>query len=163
MTDTTTDRTAGVQPKSRYHHGDLKQAMVLASYDLVSQHGAEDFKLCYVCKLTGVSTAAPYKHFRDRDEVLELVVTRGFEEMTRCLISAVEQAGAGTLAGIVAMGHAYLRFAIDEQHLFRLMFGQRPTLKQASLVEQDGMKCFANVIDQVALYCRHDAVAAKLT
>ena len=157
MTIQTRDDSAAVQSKSRYHHGDLKEAMVLASYDLVRRDGAENFKLSDACHLAGVSTAAPYKHFRDRNEVLELVIARGFEEMTRRSITAVEDAGVATLAGMIAMGHAYVRFAVEEQRLFRLMFGQHPVLKQASGVEEDGMKCFANVIEQVALYCeRHN-------
>ena len=157
MTIQTSDDSAAVQSKSRYHHGDLKEAMVLASYDLVRRDCAENFKLSDACHLAGVSTAAPYKHFRDRNEVLELVIARGFEEMTRRSITAVEDAGVATLAGMIAMGHAYVRFAVEEQRLFRLMFGQHPVLKQASGVEEDGMKCFANVIEQVALYCeRHN-------
>ncbi|MEO9873466.1 MAG: TetR/AcrR family transcriptional regulator [Anderseniella sp.] len=157
MTMQNRDDGAAVQAKSRYHHGDLKEAMVLASYDLVRRDGAENFKLSDACHLAGVSTAAPYKHFRDRNEVLELVMARGFDEMTRRSISAVEEGGVATLAGMIAMGHAYVRFAVEEQRLFRLMFGQHPVLKQASGVEEDGMKCFANVIEQVALYCeRHN-------
>lgn len=157
MTIRTRDATAAVQPKSRYHHGDLKEAMVLASYDLVRQDGAENFKLSDACHQAGVSTAAPYKHFRDRNEVLELVMAKGFEEMTRRSVAAVEDAGVATMAGMIAMGHAYVRFAVEEQRLFRLMFGQHPVLKQASGVEEDGMKCFANVIEQVAFYCeRHN-------
>ena len=157
MTIQTRDDSAAVQSKSRYHHGDLKEAMVLASYDLVRRGGAENFKLSDACHQAGVSTAAPYKHFRDRNEVLELVMAKGFEEMTRRSITAVEDAGVATLAGMIAMGHAYVHFAVEEQRLFRLMFGQHPVLKQASGVEEDGMKCFANVIEQVALYCeRHN-------
>lgn len=158
MTMQNRDEIAAVQSKSRYHHGDLKEAMVLASYDLVRRDGAENFKLSDACQLAGVSTAAPYKHFRDRNEVLELVMARGFDEMTRRSIAAVEEGGIATLAGMIAMGHAYVRFAVEEQRLFRLMFGQHPVLKQASIVEEDGMKCFGNVIEQVALYCKRHNV-----
>ncbi len=158
MTTPSNADAAEIPPKSRYHHGDLKEAMVLASYDLVRRDGAENFKLSDACHQAGVSTAAPYKHFRDRNEVLELVIAMGFEEMTRRSTMAVEDAGVGTLAGIIAMGHAYVRFAVDEQRLFRLMFGQHPVLKQASGVEEDGMKCFGNVIEQVAFYCQRQNV-----
>ncbi|MGI9463434.1 MAG: TetR/AcrR family transcriptional regulator [Aestuariivirgaceae bacterium] len=157
MTTQARDDSAAVQVKSRYHHGDLKEAMVLASYDLVRRDGAENFKLSDACHQAGVSTAAPYKHFRDRNEVLELVMGMGFDEMTRRSMAAVEDAGVATLAGMIAMGHAYVRFAVEEQRLFRLMFGQHPLLKKASSVEDGGMKCFGSVIEQVALYCeRHN-------
>jgi AcrR family transcriptional regulator len=152
------DGSAAVQAKSAYHHGDLKEALIQAAYELVSNNGAENFALADACRLAGVSTAAPYKHFRDRNEVLELVIERAFDEMDRRSMAAVEEAGAGTLAGIVAMGHAYVRFAVDEQRLFRLMFGQNPVLKKAEGVEEDGAKCFGNVIEQISIYCARNGV-----
>lgn len=152
------DSSATVQAKSAYHHGDLKEALVQAACELVSNNGAENFALADACRLAGVSTAAPYKHFRDRNEVLELVIERAFDEMDRRSMAAVEEAGAGTLAGIVAMGHAYVRFAVDEQRLFRLMFGQNPVLKKAEGVEEDGAKCFGNVIEQISIYCARNGV-----
>jgi len=153
-----TESTTPVQVKSAYHHGDLKEALVQAAFELVSTKGAENFALADACRLAGVSTAAPYKHFRDRNEVLELVVERAFDEMDRRSMAAVAAAGVGTLAGIVAMGHAYVRFAVDEQRLFRLMFGQHPVLKKAKSVEDDGAKCFGNVIEQVSIYCARNNV-----
>lgn len=153
-----TESTVAVQAKAAYHHGDLKEALVQAAFELVSQNGAENFTLADACRLAGVSTAAPYKHFRDRNEVLELVVERAFDEMDRRSMAAVEKAGVGTLAGIVAMGHAYVRFAVDEQRLFRLMFGQHPVLKKAKSVEEDGAKCFGNVIEQISIYCARNNV-----
>jgi AcrR family transcriptional regulator len=153
------DSSAAVQAKSAYHHGDLKEALVQSAYALVSQNGAENFALADACRLAGVSTAAPYKHFRDRNEVLELVVERAFDEMDRRSMAAVEKAGVGTLAGIVAMGHAYVRFAVEEQRLFRLMFGQHPVLKKAEGVGEDGAKCFGNVIEQIGIYCARNNVA----
>ena len=50
-----------VRAKSKYHHGDLREALVQASYDLVALRGAENFTLAEACRLAGVSTAAPYK------------------------------------------------------------------------------------------------------
>jgi len=150
---------AAVQAKSTYHHGDLKEVLVKAAYEMISDNGAENFALADACRLAGVSTAAPYKHFRDRNEVLELVIERAFDEMDRRSMAAVEKAGVGTLAGIIAMGHAYLHFAVDEQRLFRLMFGQHPVLKKAEGVEEDGAKCFGNVIEQVSIYCARNNIA----
>ncbi len=155
----TKNTSTAVKAKSAYHHGDLKEVMVQASYDLLSENGADKFSLADVCRCAGVSTAAPYKHFRDRDEVLEMVVALAFDEMGRRSIEAVEKNGVGTLKGIIAMGHAYVHFAVDEQHLFRLMFGQHPIVKKAASVEEDGRKCFSNVIEQVAIYCERNNVS----
>lgn len=144
--------------KSKYHHGDLREALVQASYDLVAQHGAENFTLAEACRLAGVSTAAPYKHFKDRDELLGIVVTRGFDEMSEMSMAAVRAAGAGTMAGMIAMGQAYVHFAVHNQPLFRLMFGQHPVLKSDECVVGEGMGCFSKVIEQVAVYCERNDV-----
>ena len=147
-----------VRAKSKYHHGDLREALVQAAYDLVTMHGAENFTLAEACRLAGVSTAAPYKHFKDRDEVLGLIVTRGFDRMSEQSMRAVEAAGVGTLAGIVAMGRAYVDFAVANEKLFRLMFGQHPVIKSDEEVIGEGMGCFSKVIAQVAIYCEHNGV-----
>ncbi|MEM7191282.1 MAG: TetR/AcrR family transcriptional regulator [Pseudomonadota bacterium] len=147
-----------VRAKSKYHHGDLREALLQASYDLVTMHGAENFTLAEACRLAGVSTAAPYKHFKDRDEVLGLIVTRGFELLSDQSMQAVEDAGVGTLAGIVAMGRAYVRFAVENEKLFRLMFGQHPVLKSDEVVMGQGMGCFSKVIEQVAVYCTRNNI-----
>ena len=152
-----------VKAKANYHHGDLRETLLQASYDLVAEKGAENFSLADACRLAGVSTAAPYKHFRDRDEVLALVVQRGFDEMSELSMAAVEKAGIGTLAGISAMGKAYVQFAVENQRLFRLMFGQHPVLKRQEGVMDEGMCCFSRVIEQVAIYCERNSVAGDPT
>ena len=77
----------GVKAKAKYHHGDLREALLAASYELVAQQGAENFLLADACRRAGVSTAAPYKHFRDRDEILEI---RDLEkELSRLILDRV--------------------------------------------------------------------------
>ena len=56
------------------------------------------------------------------------------------------------------MGQAYVAFAVEETAVFRLMFGQQPSLKSADRVHDTGEDCFAHVIDQVALYCKRNKV-----
>jgi AcrR family transcriptional regulator len=149
---------SGANAKAQYHHGGLKDALVMAAYELVAKQGAENFLLAEACRLAGVSTAAPYKHFRDRDEILEIVAARAFDELADRSMAAVAASGAGTIEGIMAMGEAYVQFAVDEQRLFRLMFGQRPVVKNAEQVVDDGKRCFTGVIEQVALYCEANDV-----
>lgn len=156
MTDQHDD--AGVKAKDRYHHGDLKEALVRAAYDLIARDGADKFLLSEACKLAGVSTAAPYKHFRDREEILEIVRDRAFDAFGERSMAAVAARGEGTLAGIVAMGEAYVSFAEEQQNLFRLMFGQNPRLKKAAPGDEDGRRCFMGVIEQVAKYCEANDV-----
>lgn len=139
--------------KQRYHHGDLRQALIDASHQLLIEKGADNFSLADACRVAGVSTAAPYKHFRDKLEILEAIVEQGFARLADRSVKAARAAGEGTLEGVVAMGHAYVEFAIMETAVFRLMFGQNSELKKAEEVQTTGRACFSNVIEQVGIYC----------
>jgi AcrR family transcriptional regulator len=145
--------------KDRYHHGDLREALIAATRQLVVERGAENFSLADACRIAGVSPAAPYKHFRDRDEILEIVVQQGFDELTDAIIAAIATAGRGTAAGMAAMGHAYLDFAATQTALFRLMFGQDRAINNAPTVVETGRGCFTHVIGEVEAYCAANQVS----
>ncbi len=155
--------------KAKYHHGDLREALISASYDLVNSKGADTFSLADACRLANVSTAAPYRHFKDRDELLCLVVSRGFDEMTSRAVAAVETHGEGTMGGITAMGQAYLGFALEHEGVFRLMFAGAPALEEYEQVLELGTNCFGYLIEQIVAYCVEnnvdqdaEAVAARM-
>ena len=142
-----------VSARRGYHHGDLREALIAASLHLVIERGAEKFSLADACRVAGVSTAAPYKHFRDRNEILEIVCQRGFDELAEQGVAAAQTHGAGSLDGVIAMNLSYVAFAVERQALFRLMFGQSPDLKRADDVLACGQSCFSKVVEQIALYC----------
>ena len=144
--------------KGRYHHGELREALISATRRLLIKRGAENFSLADACRIAGVSTAAPYKHFRDKQEILQEIVERGFEELEERSLAAVKRKGEGTLDGIVAMGQAYLAFAVAETAVFRLMFGQNAAIKQEDGVQARGRSCFGNLIAQVSTYCARNGV-----
>ncbi len=163
----TSDSASGT--KAKYHHGGLREALIDAAYQFVAEGGGENFSLADACRCAGVSTAAPYRHFKDRDEILAEVCSRGFEEMTTMAQEAVQQKGEGTLEGIIAMGHSYVRFAVENQGLFRLMFGQNQSVSDVDQVVETGNDCFGYLIEQITRYCQAhgldsnaDAVAVKL-
>jgi AcrR family transcriptional regulator len=147
-----------VRRKARYHHGELREALIGATRQLVEERGAENFTLADACRVAGVTTAAPYRHFRGRQEILEEIASRGFDELRKRSMAMVVEKGEGTLEGIIAMGQAYVAFAVEETAVFRLMFGQEPSLKKAEHVLGTGHACFANLIDQIALYCKRNRV-----
>src|SRR5262249_25093909 len=147
-----------VRRKDRYHHGELREALIRATRKLVEQRGAENFTLADACRVAGVTTAAPYRHFRGKQEILEEIVSRGFEELSKRSTAILAEKGEGTLEGIVAMGQSYVAFAVEETAVFRLMFGQEPSLKKAEHVLGTAHACFAKLIDQIALYCKRNKV-----
>ena len=144
----------GVRAKQKFHHGDLKQALIDAARLLLAERGADGFSLSDACRLAGVSTAAPYKHFRDKDEILGEVVKQGFDALRGSIDEAIEKAGPGTLEAMIAMGLAYLAFARAQSATFRLMFGQSSSVKLVPGVAACGGECFAGVIGHVETYCK---------
>jgi AcrR family transcriptional regulator len=153
------ERTA-VRPKKRFHHGDLREALIEATRELLIEHGPDGFTLADACRRAGVTTAAPYKHFRDKQEILEEIVARGFEELAAANAKAVTEGGRGTLAGITAMGISYVDFAVAQPALFRLMFGHKSAIRKIEHVEETGKQCLKNVVDEVAAYSRKHGHAA---
>ena len=147
-----------MQSKVRYHHGELREALIAATRKLVEERGAENFTLADACRVAGVTTAAPYRHFQGKQEILAEIASRGFDELRSRSMAVVAEKGEGTLEGIIAMGQAYVAFALKETAVFRLMFGQEPSLKKAKDVLGTGQDCFVHVINQVALYCTRNKV-----
>jgi AcrR family transcriptional regulator len=141
-------------PKKRFHHGDLREALIAATRDLLIEHGPDGFTLADACRRAGVTTAAPYKHFRDKQEILEEIVLRGFAELTAANAKAVAEGGPGTIAGITAMGISYLNFAVAQPAVFRLMFGHKSELRKVQEVDESGKQCLKHVIEEVAAYSR---------
>ena len=119
----------------------------------MDERGAENFTLADACRLAGVSTAAPYKHFRDKNEILQELIVQGFDQMAQSRKTAVANHDRGSVEGIIAMGRAYVDFAVREPAVFRLMFAQNPILKSAPHVQDHGRACFSGVIDDVATFC----------
>ena len=115
-------RAPRVKPKAGYHHGDLRRQLVVAGWRLVHREGADAFRLADAAKLAGVSAAAPYRHFRDRQALLAAIADEGFERLGARASAAVEAHAPGSLDAVCAVGGAYIDFAREETHVFRLMF-----------------------------------------
>jgi AcrR family transcriptional regulator len=145
---------SAVRPKKWFHHGDLREALIAATRELLIEHGSDGFTLANACRRAGVTTAAPYKHFRDKQEILEEIVLRGFEELSAANAKAVTKGGPGTIAGITAMGISYLEFAVAQPAVFRLMFGHKSEIRKAKQVGEASKQRLKHVIDEVATYSR---------
>ncbi len=109
------------RPRS-YHHGNLKQVLLEAARKLIEEHGAFGFSLTEAARLAGVSPAAPYRHFRDRDALLAEVARSGFERFTARLDAAWNNGIPTPLAAFENLGRAYLAFAREEPASYAVMF-----------------------------------------
>jgi AcrR family transcriptional regulator len=110
--------------RKTYHHGNLREALLDAARDILSDDGVEGLSVRKVAQRAGVSATAPYSHFRDKRELLAVLVTRGFEELAGCMEREVD--AARDMAGgddLIALARGYVAFATANPSLFQLMFG----------------------------------------
>jgi AcrR family transcriptional regulator len=108
--------------QGRYHHGDLRAALVDAATVLIAERGVRGFSLAEASRRVGVSAAAPYRHFADRDDLLAAVAVRGLEVFT-AMVAAEAADGAAAPMRLAAMAGAYVRFAAEHRPLFDTLYG----------------------------------------
>src|SRR6266566_2263917 len=94
-----------------YHHGNLKEALLQAALGLIAEKGPAGFTFADAARSAGVSPAAPYRHFRDRDELLSSIAQRGFEQFEEALTQAWDDGRPDTVTAFERVGKAYLAFA----------------------------------------------------
>ena len=105
----------------RYHHGDLRPALVDAAIDVIAERGVRGFSLAEASRRLGVTTAAPYRHFADRDELLATVAVRALSVFAAMLADAAD-AAAAPAQRLAAMAGAYVRFAAQQRPLFDTIY-----------------------------------------
>lgn len=105
-----------------YHHGNLKEDLIRAALDLIAKRGPAGFTFAEAARWAGVSPAAPYRHFRDRDELLTDVARRGFELFATALGTAWNDGKPDASAAFDRLGKAYLHFARTEAAYYSAMF-----------------------------------------
>jgi AcrR family transcriptional regulator len=105
-----------------YHHGNLREALVAAALDLIAEKGPAGFTFAEAARSAGVSPAAPYRHFRDRDALMADVARRGFERFGAALAEAWDEGRPEPVKALENTGRAYLAFARSEPAYFTAMF-----------------------------------------
>jgi len=105
-----------------YHHGNLREALIQAALDLIAKKGPAGFTFADAARWAGVSAAAPYRHFRDRDALVADVARRGFELFAAHLERAWNDGRPDTFPAFENVGRAYLAFARDEPAYYSAMF-----------------------------------------
>ena len=105
----------------RYHHGDLRAALLDAAERSVRAHGAAQLSLRDLAREVGVSHAAPRRHFADRQELLDALAEAGFTRLGKSIRRAVEQTGEGFAARTRHAVSAFAHFATENPALLELM------------------------------------------
>ena len=109
------------EPRS-YHHGNLREELIRAALELIARKGTAGFTFAEAARVAGVSPAAPYRHFRDRDELMASVALRGFEQFEVALRNAWDEGRPDAFAALDRLGKAYLEFARSQPAFYSAMF-----------------------------------------
>ena len=142
------------KPRGRYHHGDLRRALVDASRELIEAGGSSGLSLRAVARRLGVSHQAPLHHFADRQALLAAVAAEGFDRLAEATLAAARAAGAVPLRRLEATGVAYVRFAIAEPELFRTMFGPELTHAESEELATASARAFGVLVAEVSASLR---------
>ena len=126
-----------------YHHGNLKEALIKAALDLIAQKGPAGFTFAEAARWAGVSPAAPYRHFRDRDDLLIDVARRGFDLFAQALARAWDDGRPEAFAAFERVGRAYLAFARAEPAYYSAMFEAGIPLDASPELREAGDSAFA--------------------
>lgn len=118
------------QTRRGYHHGRLKDALIEAARALIAEHGPGGFTLAELAKRVGVTGAAPYRHFADRNELIGELARRGFELFGDSLAKAWDDGKPEPRVALTRMGRAYIAFACAEPGLYAAMFNEMKRLRQ---------------------------------
>ena len=112
--------------RDSYHHGNLREALVEAALRLINERGLGGFAFAELARAAGVSPAAPYRHFRDRNALLAELARRGFERLQADLEQAWNQGRPDPAAAIERCGRAHLAFARRDPASYAAMFDNSP-------------------------------------
>ena len=111
-----------MKSRSKYHHGELRSALVSLAVKEIARAGVEKLSLRSLARQAGVSPTAPFRHFPDKQTLLAGIAIEGFEELARRLTETSES-NAGIEERFIELGATYVGFAQDFPVHYQLMFG----------------------------------------
>ena len=144
----TPSRPGNLAERRGYHHGNLREALIEGARRLIAERGPAGFTLSDAAKIAGVSPAAPYRHFKDRQALLREVAKQGFDALGARLKAATAQASADG-QGFFAMGKAYLAFAREEPAYYAAMFNTGQHDEPSQNHEDPGFAILQNAVGRV--------------
>lgn len=112
-----------ISPRSTYHHGDLKNALQAAASAMLATRGPQAISLREISQAAGVSHAAAYRHYPDKEALLADLAAAGFWDLVEINRRIASRTRGGPVAQLRACGRAYVDFGVRRPHLLQLMFG----------------------------------------
>ena len=136
-------RDRGDSERRSYHHGNLREALIRAALELIAAKGPAGFTFAEAARSAGVSPAAPYRHFRDRDALMADVAARGFELFEAALSRAWKDGKPDPMTAFEQVGRAYLAFAREEPAYYSAMFEAGLPMDLDPALREAGDRAFA--------------------
>lgn len=153
-------KDAEPKPRSTYHHGDLREALLTAAEAELGEKGIEGFSLRGVAKRAGVSHAAPAHHFRDTAGLLTALATVGAQRFLQAMKDRQARASPDARSQFIASGQGYVEFAMANPALFDLMFGSRRPDIHAEEFTKPSREAFMTLVNDVAALRGDDPLAS---
>lgn len=134
--------------KKSYHHKHLREALLHAAIQLIAELGPTAFTLREAARRAGVSHNAPYRHFRDKEELLAAVSGEGFRELDRAMLDAIELQ-SDTVDRLKRAGLAYVDFALRRPQHFAVMFDAPLSKRKHPASVAAGEQAFGTLVSLV--------------
>jgi AcrR family transcriptional regulator len=124
--------------KRSYHHPDLRQALLDGAVRLIKEEGMREFSLRKLASQVGVSHAAPYRHFENKEAILTTLMLEGHKRLRASLLDAVARSRGKAIDKLLAQGRAYLEFARKNPEYLSVMFSREAMAAARSVGEKLG-------------------------
>jgi len=135
--------------KRAYHHGDLRRALLDAALQVIETSSPKALTMREIAQRAGVTQAAPYHHFADKNAILAAVAEEGFSALGRALEEARANAGPAPVDRLRALGVAYIRFGTTHRSHYRVMFGERLEGTWPESLKTTANAAFAPVVEEL--------------
>ncbi len=142
--------TLGAGGPRPYHHGNLRAALLAQAERALAEEGVRALSLRDLARRTGVSHAAPRRHFRDRQALLDALARDGFERLGAMMGAALRAAPPGFEARLAAVAGAYVRFATEHAALLELMYAGKHRPDATDELREAADRAFATPLGLVA-------------
>ncbi|NDJ53042.1 MAG: TetR/AcrR family transcriptional regulator [Chloroflexi bacterium] len=135
---------------AKYHHGDLRNALIEVGEKVLREEGVEAFTLRRLTKEVGVSHNAPYRHFKNRDDLLAAVSERGYWRLRDHVEEGIERHEGHIQEQLMHFSFDYIDFALKNRHLYPVMFSSNPHLDSEALIEvmQNALTAFVEIFER---------------
>lgn len=147
--------------RERYHHGNLREALIATALELIAARGAAGFSFAEVARAAGVSPAAPYRHFRDLSALLAEIARRGFEQFAEVLAAARDHGPKDPALALERCGRAYLEFARREPASYAAMFETGLGLESEPTVRAASERAFGVLREAAEAACAASSAATR--